>query len=101
MGPPAAVRAVRGVTRQQQRAAAARHGITLAAITVVYTCAAAAAAHAQSAAASAAGGAAAGGRAPLNVLVILSDDQGWGDVEYNCFNDTGQAFAFYFLRSNV
>ena len=24
-----------------------------------------------------------------NVLVILSDDQGWGDVEYNCDNSTG------------
>jgi arylsulfatase A-like enzyme len=24
-----------------------------------------------------------------NILVILSDDQGWGDIEYNCDNSTG------------
>ena len=30
-----------------------------------------------------------GADAPPNVLVILSDDQGWGDVEYNCENSTG------------
>lgn len=23
-----------------------------------------------------------------NVLVLLTDDQGWGDLEYNCVNDT-------------
>lgn len=26
---------------------------------------------------------------PLNILSILTDDQGWGDLDYNCENSTG------------
>lgn len=27
---------------------------------------------------------------PLNILSILTDDQGWGDLDYNCENSTGR-----------
>ena len=31
---------------------------------------------------------ASGKKVAPNVLVLLTDDQGWGDVDYNCYNDT-------------
>ena len=34
-----------------------------------------------------------------NVLVILTDDQGWGDLDYNCDNSTAMCATTPNLRS--